>query len=237
METDIKSTHIFVKETKFGDWFINTKMWQIRVIDRALDDLVRLIPQGQVKVNTVLDVGCGFGHSFQSLYKKFQPNKIIGLDADPDIQKRAGDAALKCTTPVTLVHASANDMSKIADAEVDMVFCHQSFHHIIEQEQTMREFYRVLKPNGLLLFAESTKYYIETLQIRMFFRHPMHVQKTADEYIAIIRHAGFDVPQQQISLPYLWWSRPDGGFFEWVGLPVPEKRDETLVNVVAVKKA
>jgi hypothetical protein len=65
----------------------------------------------------------------------------------------------------------------------------------------------------------------------------MHVQKTADEYIAIIRHAGFDVPQQQISLPYLWWSRPDGGFFEWVGLPVPEKRDETLVNVVAVKKA
>jgi hypothetical protein len=34
-------------------------------------------------------------------------------------------------------------------------------------------------------------------------------------------------------MPYLWWSRPDIGFFEWIGLPVPQKREETLVNAVA----
>ena len=63
----------------------------------------------------------------------------------------------------------------------------------------------------------------------------MDVQKTADEYIAIVRTAGFQVPDDRISLPYLWWSRPDIGFFEWVGFKVPTERNETLVNLVAVK--
>lgn len=233
--TTNSSTHAFVKESRFGDWFINTKMWQIRVIDRAINDLARMLPDQNLQPNTILDVGCGFGHSFQSLYKQFKPKKIIGLDADPDIQKRAGEAALKCSTEVSLMQSGANNMREIGDGEIDIVFCHQTFHHIVEQEEAMKEFFRVLKPNGLLLFAESTKRYIETLQIRVFFRHPMHVQKTAEEYIDIIRHQGFDLPTQRISLPFLWWSRPDCGFLEWIGFPVPSEREETLVNAVAVK--
>jgi len=86
-----------------------------------------------------------------------------------------------------------------------------------------------------LLFAESTKRYIHSLQIRLLFRHPMDVQKTAEEYIGIIRNAGFDLPDERISLPFLWWSRPDCGFLEWIGFPVPNKREETLVNAVAIK--
>lgn len=237
MESNVKKKHVFVKETKFGDWFINTKMWQVRVIDRALDDLAKLIPKEHTSINTVLDVGCGFGHSFQSIYKQFKPNKIIGLDADPDIQERASVAARKCTADVQLMHAAANDMREVNDNSLDMVFCHQTFHHIVEQEAALLEFFRVLKPGGVLLFAESTKVYIETLQIRVLFRHPMHVQRTAEEYIAMIKQAGFDLPKKQISLPYLWWSRPDGGFLEWIGVPLPKDREETLVNAVAFKSA
>lgn len=92
-----------------------------------------------------------------------------------------------------------------------------------------------MKPGGLLLFAESTRRYIHSLPIRLLFRHPMEVQKTADEYISLIRATGFDLPPARISLPYLWWSRPDIGFLEWIGLPVPVQREETLVNAVAIK--
>ena len=119
------------------------------------------------------------------------------------------------------------------DASFDMLFCHQTFHHIADQESAIREFYRVLRPGGVLLFAESTKRYIDSWMIRFLFRHPMEAQKTADEYIALIRQTGFDLPPQKISLPYLWWSRSDLGLLEKLGFAPPAEREETLVNAVA----
>ena len=49
--------------------------------------------------------------------------------------------------------------------------------------------------------------------------------------------AGFNLPDANISTPYLWWSRPDIGFLEWIGRPVPSQREETMVNLVAYKPA
>jgi ubiquinone/menaquinone biosynthesis C-methylase UbiE len=228
-------TASFVEETSFGNWFLKTKVWKRSVLVRALEDLQRLIrPQTVAAQPRVVDVGCGFGHSFVELAQRFSPSVIVGLDADPGLQERAGEEARACPCPVELRAANAADTG-LADASFDIVFCHQTFHHIVEQEAAMAEFYRILKPGGMLLFAESTKYYIHSPQIRLLFRHPMHVQKTADEYIAIVRAAGFQVTDDKISLPYLWWSRPDIGAFEWMGFKVPTKRNETLVNLVAVK--
>lgn len=225
----------FVKETRFGDWFLNTNMWKIRVLDRALNDLQRLIGERTGKYSKILDVGCGFGHSFEALAKRFNPELIVGLDADPALDQRASKAAQRCSSKVQLHAANASEIVGIDDASFDLVFCHQTFHHIVAQEAAMAEFFRVLKPGGLLLFAESTKRYIYTPQIKYLFRHPMHVQKTAEEYIEIIRKAGFDLTDARISLPFLWWSRPDCGMFEFLGFPVPKEREETLVNAVAIK--
>jgi SAM-dependent methyltransferase len=225
----------FVEETSFGNWFLKTTVWKRSVLVRALDDLKRMIPTATlVERPRVIDVGCGFGHSFSELAQRFLPSTIVGLDADPGLNERAGEEARACSCDVQLMEANAA-RTGLANAEFDVVFCHQTFHHIVEQEAAMAEFYRILKPGGLLLFAESTKYYIQTPQIRFLFRHPMEVQRTADEYIAMVRAAGFDAPDSRISLPYLWWSRPDIGFFEWIGRPVPTKRNETLVNLVAMK--
>lgn len=224
----------FIEETRFGNWFLKSNTWRCSVLSRALNDLLRIMPVGYAKSPRILDVGCGFGHSFDELAKRFSPSIIVGVDADPSLSERALDAAKKCMCKVELLGANAAHMN-LADAEFDIVFCHQTFHHIVEQEAAMAEFFRVLKPGGVLLFAESTKHYIHSLPIKLLFRHPMEVQKTASEYIAIIRKAGFDLPEERISLPYLWWSRRDVGFFEWVGFRVPDKREETLVNAVAIK--
>jgi ubiquinone/menaquinone biosynthesis C-methylase UbiE len=228
-------TSPFVEETRFGNWFLKTNTWRISVLCRALNDLKHLTPANSIPNNPrIVDIGCGFGHSFGELTQRYSPEFIMGVDADPNLFERANDAAKKNNCEVKL-HADNAARMNLPDAEFDVVFCHQTFHHIVEQEAAMAEFFRILKPGGVLLFAESTKRYIHSLPIKLLFRHPMEVQKTADEYLAIIRAAGFNLPNERVSTPYFWWSRPDIGFFEWIGLTVPEKREETLVNAVAIK--
>ena len=117
------------------------------------------------------------------------------------------------------------------------MFCHQTFHHLVQQEKALSEFHRILKPDGLLLFSESTRAYIHSWLIRLLFAHPMDVQRTADEYLAMIKDVGFDFSPRNVSFPYLWWSRPDLGLLERLGIPPKARgeREETLVNLAARK--
>jgi ubiquinone/menaquinone biosynthesis C-methylase UbiE len=158
----------------------------------------------------------------------------VGLDPDSSLQAHLAQAATQCRSTVEFELANASD-TRLPGCAFDLVFCHQTFHHIVDQERAILEFHRVLKPGGVLLFAESTRRYIHSWIIRLLFRHPMHVQKTAEQYIALIRGAGFELPPERISFPYLWWSRPDLGILEKLGYPPSPDREETLVNAVAVR--
>jgi ubiquinone/menaquinone biosynthesis C-methylase UbiE len=237
IEADLNK-HDFVPETRFGIWFLGSQTWVKFVLEVAVADLARLIGSRSCRDRgLVLDVGCGQGKSFRLLKQAFNPTTLIGIDADPEILDRARMQAAQDDVAVNLMIGNGADIA-LPDNSVDILFCHQTFHHLVEQEKAIAEFYRVLKPGGLLLFAESTRAYIHSWIIRLLFRHPMHVQKTADEYLALIRRTGFHVSPQQISFPYLWWSRSDLGLFERFGIrkvPPVGQREETLLNLVAVK--
>jgi ubiquinone/menaquinone biosynthesis C-methylase UbiE len=225
-----------VPESRFGLWFLGTETWAVHVVARAIADLERLIKDPRVSHSVVVDVGCGFGHALELLHRRFRPQRLIGIDVDRRMLDTSAALAARNGFPVELKQASSAALP-LADASCDMVFCHQTFHHFIDQEAAIAEFRRVLRPGGLLLFAESTRAYIHSWIIRLLFRHPMEVQKSADEYIALIRGAGFDVAPDAISYPYLWWSRPDLGIAErWFGVPPSPNREETLVNLVAVRR-
>lgn len=228
------TTKTWVKESGFGIWFLNTNIWFDRVLKRALKDLLRMLPETKKHYPAILDIGCGRGQSLQLLDEYFNPDTINGIEIDERLLNDALKRAQACRCRVELIAGNA-EMMPYPDQSFDMVFCHQSFHHIVQHEKAMREFCRVLKPGGVLLFAESCKKFIHSLSIRLLFRHPMHVQKTAEEYLDLICQTGFRVQSDAISRPYLWWSRSDFGAMEWFGLQVPEVREETLVNLVAVK--
>ncbi|MFC4764787.1 class I SAM-dependent methyltransferase [Dyella koreensis] len=228
----------YVPETRLGFQFLRTHTWQHHVLRVAINDLKRLIGEPLPQGGVLLDVGCGQGRSFRLLRDAFRPDRMIGLDADPHSLALARDEAQREGIEAELVTGDCARI-ELPDASVDIVFCHQTFHHLVEQERALAEFWRVLKPGGLLLFAESTKAYIDTWVIRWFFRHPMEVQKSADEYLAMLRGQGFAFEHRHVSLPYLWWSRSsDFGLLERWGLrtpPPPGQREETLVNVAARK--
>jgi ubiquinone/menaquinone biosynthesis C-methylase UbiE len=224
-----------VPESRFGVWFLGTETWAIHVLTRAVNDLERLIPQRSESYGVIVDLGCGWGRSFQLLHQRFRPRRLIGIDADPAMLAASAAEARARNIAVEFRLESASQLS-LASESADMVFCHQTFHHLIDQEGAIREVFRVLKPGGVLLMAESTRRYIHSWMIRLLFRHAMDVQRTADEYLAMVRDAGFRVEPSAISYPFLWWSRSDLGILERVfGIAPPEKREETLVNLVAVR--
>ncbi|WP_233841449.1 class I SAM-dependent methyltransferase [Dyella sp. 2HG41-7] len=230
----------YVEETRIGFHFLRTYTWQHHVLRVAINDLKRLIGEPLPQGGALLDVGCGQGKSFRLLRDAFAPTHLLGLDADPHSVSLAQAEADLEGIPVEL-HTADCAKIPLSDASVDIVFCHQTFHHLVEQERALAEFWRVLKPGGWLLFAESTKAYIDTWVIRWFFRHPMEVQKSADEYLGMLRQQGFAFDAKQVSFPYLWWSRSkDFGLMERWGLrapPPPGQREETLVNAAVCKPA
>ncbi len=234
-----KSFPAYVPETAFGDWFLQTPTWDVHVLEVALRDLEPMIPARRASYPVVIDVGCGWGRSLKKLNERFKPDRLVGLDIAPRMVEAAAREVTGLRTsdgsPAEIVQASSAALP-LADASVDLLFCHQTFHHLIDQEAAIAEFHRVLKPGGVLLFAESTRRYIHSWIIRLLFRHPMEVQKTAPEYLALVRAAGFAVPDAQVSYPFLWWSREDLGLAERVlRIKPPAVREETLINLVGTR--
>ncbi|VVN05717.1 class I SAM-dependent methyltransferase [Pseudomonas fluorescens] len=228
----------YVEETRFGFWFLRSHTWQHHVLRVAINDLRGLFSDALPENPVLLDAGCGQGKSFGHLRQTFAPQRLIGVDADPHSLELSGAEATRLDLDVELIGSDCATLN-VADASVDLLFCHQTFHHLVEQEKALAEFYRVLKPGGYLLFAESTEAYIDTWVIRWLFRHPMQVQKSAAQYLQMIRGQGFEFGERNVSYPYLWWSRSkDFGLLERFGLLKPKpfgQREETLVNVVARK--
>lgn len=228
----------YVKETRFGFWFLRSHTWQHHVLRVAINDLRQLFSETPPANAVLLDAGCGQGKSFQYLRGVFAPARLMGLDADPLSLEMSGKEAQRLGLDIQLQGSDCAAL-QVPDASVDLLFCHQTFHHLVEQEKALAEFYRVLKPGGYLLFAESTEAYIDTWVIRWLFRHPMHVQKSAAGYLGMLREQGFQFTERNVSYPYLWWSRAkDFGLLERLKLRQPKpfgQREETLVNVVARK--
>jgi ubiquinone/menaquinone biosynthesis C-methylase UbiE len=228
----------FVPETRFGHWFLGTDTWFQSVLRLAIVDLHRLIDDRKKSYPVVVDVGCGKGRSFRLLKILFRPGRLIGVEMEPE---NLASARRRAQADRVRVDFLRNDCAAIElpDATADVVLCHQTFHHLVQQERSLSEFHRILKPGGLLLFSESTKAYIDSWIIRLLFAHPMEVQRTAEEYLAMIRACGFEFGARNVSYPYLWWSRPGLGLEEMLGFaPKPRApREETLVNVVARKSA
>jgi ubiquinone/menaquinone biosynthesis C-methylase UbiE len=228
----------YVEETRFGFWFLRSHTWQHHVLRVAINDLRGLFSESLPANPVLLDAGCGQGKSFRHLRQTFAPPRLFGVDADPHSLQLSAEEAARQGFDVELIGSDCATL-KVADASVDLLFCHQTFHHLVEQEKALAEFYRVLKPGGYLLFAESTEAYIDTWVIRWLFRHPMQVQKSAAQNLEMIRQQGFEFSERNVSYPYLWWSRSkDFGLLERFGLRRPKpfgEREETLVNVVARK--
>ncbi|WP_438479915.1 class I SAM-dependent methyltransferase [Oleiharenicola lentus] len=225
----------WVKETRFGHWFLGTNVWSRYVVDVALRNLASLRPVDAPRPQIVLDAGCGPGVSLPLLDTIFQPEQIIALDIDPKEILRSQRMAAQCRARVEIIRGDAASLA-LPDNSVNLLLCHQLLHHVVAQEKILREFHRVLAPGGTLLVAESCRDFIHSAPVRLLFRHPNHVQRTAGEYEQLVRAAGFIFTAENVSKSTPFWTLPDWGFRQKIGLQKkPAQPEPTEIYIAATK--
>jgi 2-polyprenyl-3-methyl-5-hydroxy-6-metoxy-1,4-benzoquinol methylase len=225
----------WVPETRFGTWFQSHWMWTDYVLRPACDDLVRMIAGREPRYPTIMDAGCGAGHAFDRLASEFDPDEIIAIEIDPESVRLAEVKAFECGWRVSVKHGSV-ESTLLDDSSVDMIFCHQTIHHVVNQSRTVREFYRVLKPQGVLLMSESCQQFVDSFLVRTLFRHPARTPCTAQEFIELLRKGGFEVTDDMISYPDLFWARPSFGLLSALGR-TGECAAQNIFNCIAIKEA
>jgi malonyl-CoA O-methyltransferase len=114
-----------------------------RLLERL--ELMRLAPE------VIVDIGCGTGISTVALLKKYRKAQVIGLDIAPNMLA----LARKRTPWLRKLHCVCGDAEALplADASCDLLFSNLTVQWCEDLDQTFREFRRVLRPGGLLLFS------------------------------------------------------------------------------------
>lgn len=124
---------------------------QREVADRLLERLqyIRFTPA------TVLDVGAGTGYCTSLLQRQYPKAQILALDiAQPMLAYARGKSSWWSRLRHKLDYICADaEALPLADNSVDMVFSNLTLQWVNQLEQTLREFARVLRPGGMLLFS------------------------------------------------------------------------------------
>lgn len=224
---------IWVRETRFGRWFLSTRTWYRYVLSQAIIDFKALLGERLPVQARILDAGCGQGLAFGLLEQHFQPAAITGIDIDAEQVKKAADLANQLTTPASAVHTNAS-ASTFAAESFDVILCHQLLHHTSQQQETLQEFYRLLRPGGMLLVGESCRSFINSAPVRLLFRHPEMAQKDAQGYIDLVRSGGFVFGDRDVQTSRPWWSRRCLGMAQKLRIGL-NNTEPTEILIVATK--
>jgi ubiquinone/menaquinone biosynthesis C-methylase UbiE len=151
-ELDIKTKQIVYHDWESGHY---DDKWSIsfddRCIDYALGRYLKAVPDGR-RYDKVLEVGCGTGFFLLNLAQA----GVIGEAHCTDISEGMVDVCVMNGARLGIdVEGRVADAERLpyGDAEFDLVIGHAVVHHLPDLDQAFSEFFRVLRPGGVLAFA------------------------------------------------------------------------------------
>jgi ubiquinone/menaquinone biosynthesis C-methylase UbiE len=105
---------------------------------------------------SILDVGCGTGLLAAKILASSPTNFVVGVDLSPGMIDQAQQTCQPFGARARFVVGDSEHLP-FPNASFDALTCSHSFHHYPNQEAVVREFARVLKPNGVLLLADANR--------------------------------------------------------------------------------
>lgn len=104
---------------------------------------------GDIKGKKILDFGSGLGITANHYAKD---NTVIAIEpSEESVNER-------CTeNEYEQIIGSLDELHKLPDKSFDFIFCHNVLEYASEREEIIKEFYRVLKPNGMLSVVKHNR--------------------------------------------------------------------------------
>jgi SAM-dependent methyltransferase len=146
---------------------------------------------------SALDVGAGRGIASYALAR--EGFMVTALEPDPSALVGAG--AIRALTaesrlPIEVVEEFSERLP-FADGSFDLVFARAVLHHTRDLDAACREFFRVLKPGGMLIAIREHVISTPGDLPRFLEQHPLHRLYGGEhafllkQYVAAIEQAGF----------------------------------------------
>jgi len=144
---------------------------------------------------TVLDAACGTGRYSVAIAERGA--QVVGLDFSAEML-----ALARRRMPATEFHAA--DLSKalpFVSRSFDAVLCAQALKHIADLNFTMREFARVLRPGGRVVFSVTHPSMVwDNYEMRehpgfLLNEHADIIHHQLDDYLAAVENAGLKIAQ------------------------------------------
>jgi ubiquinone/menaquinone biosynthesis C-methylase UbiE len=125
-------------------------------IRRWIQPPSELVEKLAINLNdVVVDFGCGPGYYTIELAKKAK--MVIAVDLSPEMLKKVQKKAAKARVENVQFLQSNGKSLQLEDSSVDMILLVTVYHEVGESETVLKEFSRVLKPEGKLIITEVVK--------------------------------------------------------------------------------
>jgi ubiquinone/menaquinone biosynthesis C-methylase UbiE len=150
----------------------------------------------------ILDIGCGTGVFAKRIGQQFSQAEIWAVDLARGMLDHASRRSAECGLAVNWVQADSESLP-LVDNSFDVITCANSFHHYPNQQQVVREMYRVLRPDGRLMIIDG---YRDRLWGRIIYDWCVVAMEgavhhaSANGFHDLFVQAGFHVLRQQVKL-------------------------------------
>lgn len=119
----------------------------VLAVEREIFD--NLLAEASIAGKDVVDVGCGTGRHWEQLFSR-QPRTLHGVDSSPEMLAR-----LAARHPRASLHRrDTKQLIEFGDASFDCVVSTLMLGHVRDAEAELREWTRLLKPGGEVIYTD-----------------------------------------------------------------------------------